>query len=242
LGEWHAVAGRWREAAARFTAVLQLNQFGDLDVSTTDFLKCGALLIELGDLEGYEGLRQEGIARFGDSRKMYVGERITKVSLLLPAADGVNKSMAPLVAVQTNAEFDPLNRYRSEQAAWSSLSLALVEYRKDNRARAVEWYVRCLAFLPDSRVRIATARIILAMARHQLQQADAAESEFAQGCEIIESKFRSGLGMDEDIFGRWFDWLIARILLREATSLIGGAACREHAAEAGRLNGMLTPP
>jgi hypothetical protein len=34
------------------------------------------------------------------------------------------------------------------------------------------------------------------------------------------SKFRSGLGPDDDILGQWFDWLIARILLREATALI----------------------
>jgi hypothetical protein len=28
------------------------------------------------------------------------------------------------------------------------------------------------------------------------------------------------LGPGEDIFGQWFDWLIARILLREATAFI----------------------
>jgi hypothetical protein len=58
------------------------------------------------------------------------------------------------------------------------------------------------------------------MARHQLQQTDAAQSELAQGREIIESKFRRELGPGEDILGQWFDWLIARILLREDTALI----------------------
>jgi len=222
LGEWHAVAGRWREAAARFAAVLQLNHLDGEDPSTMDLLKCGSLLMELGDVAGYERLRREAIARFGDSHIKYVGERITKVSLLLPADDEVIRSLTPLAALQTNVEFDPLNRYRSEMAAWASLSLALMEYRRGNHALAAKWSERCLAFPPDSKVRIATARIVLAMSRHQLKQADAAQSELTQGREIIESKFRSGLGPTEDIFGRWFDWLIARILLREATSLIDG--------------------
>jgi hypothetical protein len=221
LGEWHAVAGRWREAAARFAVALQLNQFDGVDPSTMDFLKCGSLLIEIGDVAGYERLRQMAIARFGASDIKYVGERITKVSLLLPANDEVIRVLAPLAALQTNVESDPHSRYRSEMAAWASLSLALMEYRRDNHTLAVEWCGRCLAF-PDSKVRIAPARIILAMSRCQLQQADAARSELAQGRKIIESKFRSGLGPTEDIFGRWFDWLIARILLREASSLIDG--------------------
>jgi serine/threonine protein kinase len=222
LGEWHADAGRWQQAAARFASALQLNHFDGADLPTMDFLKCGTLLIEVGNIEGYERLRQAAIARFGDSDILYVGERIAKVSLLLPAGNDVIRSLAPLAALQTNVEFDPLNRYRSEMAAWTSLSLALLEYRRDNQALAVEWCGRSLAFSSDSKVRIATARIVLAMSRHQLQQADAARSELAQGRAIIESKFRSGLGPTEDIFGRWFDWLIARILLREATALIDG--------------------
>ena len=42
----------------------------------------------------------------------------------------------------------------------------------------------------------------------------------SKGREIIESQFRSGSGPGEDVLGQWFDWLIARILLREATAFI----------------------
>ncbi len=241
LGEWHAVAGRWRDAAVRFALALQLNQLDGEDLPTMDFLKCGSLLLELGDVAGYERLRRTAITRFRDSQTRYVGERIVKGSLLLPADDEAISLLAPLAALQTNVEFDPLSRYRSEMAAWASLSLALMEYRRDNQTLAVAWCERCLAF-PDSKVRCATARIVLSMSRHQLQQPDAARSEWAQGREIIESKFRSGLGPTEDIFGRWFDWLIARILLREATSLIDGRSSDSIEHRAGRLNETQIPP
>ena len=47
-----------------------------------------------------------------------------------------------------------------------------------------------------------------------------AEAELNQGREMIESKFKSGLDRGSGVQGFWFDWVFAKILLREAKGLI----------------------
>src|SRR5262249_23003277 len=64
FGDLHAINGRWRQAAERFAALLKVDWFDSWDQVMLDYLELGPVLIELGDLKGYERFRQEGIARF----------------------------------------------------------------------------------------------------------------------------------------------------------------------------------
>ena len=107
-------------------------------------------------------------------------------------------------------------------AAWRSVSLALMEYRRGNYTKAAEWCRRCLSYSEYNAPRAATARVILAMACQHLGQTDEARSELALGRESIENRFKSGLDRGTGVQGFWFDWLFARILLREAAELIEG--------------------
>jgi hypothetical protein len=70
--------------------------------------------------------------------------------------------------------------------------------------------------------RTATLRIILAMASYRNGQMEEARSQLAQGREVIEGKFKGGLDRGNGIQGFWYDWVFARILLREATTIIEG--------------------
>ena len=70
-------------------------------------------------------------------------------------------------------------------------------------------------------MRTATIRTILAMSQYQLGHQSEAHSELALGRELIENKFKAGLDQG-DGNGYWFDWVLGRILLREATVLIEG--------------------
>ena len=106
------------------------------------------------------------------------------------------------------------------QAAWRSLSLALMEYRRGNYSTAVEWAHRCLGYPEYNAPRAATAHVILAMACHQQGQTEEARSELAQARQAIENKFHAGLERGTGVQGFWFDWVFGRILLREAMSLI----------------------
>jgi hypothetical protein len=100
------------------------------------------------------------------------------------------------------------------------VSLALFEYRRGDFPRAVQWCQRCLAYSESNAPRTATARVILAMSRIQLGQDRSARSELAGGREIIESKFRNPMDGGTPVQGFWFDWVFARILLRESVAML----------------------
>ncbi|MEO6003188.1 MAG: serine/threonine-protein kinase [Opitutus sp.] len=220
LGEWHALQVRWKQAAERSVLLLQVNQLENSDTATLDYLRCGPALLEMGDASGYERFRQEAIARFSETPCVFA-DRIVKISLLMPANRRVIDSLERLA--------DATTRYLREAdaggdvftAAWRSLSLGLMEYRRGNFAQAVEWLQRCLAYPESNAPRTATARVILAMAYHQLGREAEAQIEFKTGREIVESKLSKGkLDRGTPIQGFWFDWAFARILLRESAALI----------------------
>ncbi len=102
----------------------------------------------------------------------------------------------------------------------ATIPLALVEYRRGNYAKAVEWCRRCLAHPEYNAARYATAQIILAMSCWQLHEPDQARSFLAQSKDMVGRKFESGLEMGGTGQGYWFDWIFARVLMREATLLI----------------------
>ena len=225
VGEWRALQNNWKQAAQRLTQLLQVNQLDGWDVSSLDCLRLGPALIEQGDMNGYEHFRQDAIDRFIVAACPFP-DRIVKISLLAPANERVITALttvaeatAKSVAV-ADAGGDPF------QAAWHSVSLALFEYRKGNFAKAEEWCRRCLAYPEYNAPRAATAHVILAMTCQQQGQGWEAEAqrELAGGREIIEGKFKGPLNPGTPVQGFWFDWVFARILLREATTLVETSA------------------
>ena len=202
-----------------------MDTYDGWDVTTLDHLECGPALIELGDAEGYERFRRAAIARFSNA-EYPVADRIVKVSLLLPADAEVIRSLESLVQVTLrtfNVTENPANE-DSFRAAWQCISLALMEYRRGNFTSAAEWCRRCLAYTEYNAPRIATARVILAMSCQHLRLTQEARSELARGREAIEARFKTGLDRGSGTAGFWFDWVFARVLLREATALIEGPA------------------
>jgi hypothetical protein len=62
------------------------------------------------------------------------------------------------------------------------------------------------------------------MSCQHLGQTDEARSELTQARSMIEDKFKNGLDRGTGVQGFWFDWIFARILLREAMVLIEGTS------------------
>ena len=219
VGEWHTGQTRWKQAADRFAQLIEVNQLDGLDNSTLDFLRCGSALIEQGDTNAYEHFRQGGIARFTQTPCPFA-DRIVKISLLLPANERLIESLKPLAedTAKSLAEADQGGDVFT--AAWRSVSLGLLEYRRGNYLKAVEWCRRCLAYPGANAPRTATARVILAMSYHQLGRVAEAHTELLAGREIVESKFKNRLDAGGPVQGFWFDWVFARILLRESVGLL----------------------
>jgi serine/threonine protein kinase len=219
VGEWHALQGRWKQAAARFTVLVQINHLDGWDVGTLDYLECGSALSELGDLKGYENFRQAAIARYAGSA-CPVADRIVKISLLSPADDKVIASLLPLTELTAKSFTEADTSGDVFQAAWRSLSLALFEYRRGHYREALNWSQRCLGYTETNLPRTATARIILAMSCQALGRTQEAQSELARARDSIEGKFKTELDRGSPSQGFWFDWVFGRILLQEASRLI----------------------
>jgi tetratricopeptide (TPR) repeat protein len=227
LGEWHAFQNHWPQATERFNVLLDVNQFESWDVSTLDFLSCGTALVESGNREGFWQFCDMAIARFNGTTNPVAAERILKICLLLPPPEETLRAVAPLAKVAEEASRNMPAKGSADEtffAAWRAISLALLDYRRGNYARSVEWCERCLAFTEYNPARVATAKVIMAMARHQLNQAEESRAALVPATKSIEDEFRAGLvrGSRED--GFWFDWVFARVLLRELTGSNGGAA------------------
>jgi tetratricopeptide (TPR) repeat protein len=223
VGEWHALQAQWKQAAERFALLVQVNQLDGWDVSTLDCLEYGPTLIESGDMDGYGRFRHAAITRYVGTG-CPVADRILKVCLLLPADPEL---AGPLRSLAEDTEKSLAGADASGdvfQAAWRSVSLALWEYRQGNHARAVEWCQRCLNYPEYNAPRTATARIILAMSNYRLGGIAEARSELDQNRAIVENHFKSGLDRGTGVRGFWFDWVFARILLREAVPLIEGTS------------------
>ncbi len=220
LGEWHALRDEWRAAAKHFTALLAVNRLDGPDVDTLDYLECGPALIEAGDVTGYELFRQGAVAHLAETTPLYA-DRLIKVSLLRPADEEILRSLSAAAEAEersmaTNASADVF------LAAWRSVSLGLMEYRRGRHNNAAEWCRRCLGYPEYIAPRSATAHVVLAMSCWQLGQKDKARSELGQGRGVIEERFKSGLERGTGVRGFWFDWVFGRILLREAETLIEG--------------------
>jgi tetratricopeptide (TPR) repeat protein len=220
IGEWHALQNRWTQAANRLGALVKVNQLDGADVATMDYLECGPALLELGETKGYEQFRVEAVARFGASGTHFA-DRIVKICLLLPANPGLLASLENLNErnVQLLATADAAGDFFT--AAWRSLALQLMEYRRGNYAESLRWGQRCLAYPETNAPRSATARVLLAMGKHQLGRSAEASEELAEARRIVAEKFRGGVGRGTPMQGFWFDWAFARILTREASGLIG---------------------
>jgi eukaryotic-like serine/threonine-protein kinase len=102
----------------------------------------------------------------------------------------------------------------------TTVAFALLEYRRHEYAKAMEWSRRCLAHPEYNAARVASARVILALAAYQLGDTATARAQLDQSREMIERKFETGLDLGGGAHGFWFDWIFARTLFREAEALM----------------------
>jgi tetratricopeptide (TPR) repeat protein len=225
LGDWAAMQGHWPQAVEHFTLLLQVDQFETWDVSTLDYSRCGVAILAAGDLTQYEHFRQAAIKRFAHTTDPLIAERTVKNSLLLPADSAMMTALVPLadIAAKSISGTDAASGVEPWMVPWRCLSLALMEYRREHSAEAINWGRRCLNYGNDNPARVATAQAILAMSYFQLGQTEEAHSELTQSRDLIGKKTKDGFDPGNGTEGYWYDWLLGRILLREAEALIEGS-------------------
>src|SRR4029434_4144902 len=213
LGEWHAVRQEWRDAAERLGVLVEVDRLDGWDTITLDYFKLSLALIEAGRRDDFTRFREEIVARYGHPTNATAANRVIKSSLLLPAP----RQLLELLEPHARACEEVINNNSVYVAAWSSLSLALLEYRQGNYARASDLCRKCLAYPERNAPWTTTAQLILAMSYWQLHQYREAVPKMIEAQAQIDSVFRNGLNPNpsNDPEQHWFDWVIARILLRE---------------------------
>ncbi|MBD5781136.1 serine/threonine protein kinase [Pelagicoccus sp. NFK12] len=220
LGEWHAINGRWRLAAERFKTLLKVNQLEGADVSSLDYLELGPVLIELGDLDEYDRFRREAVERFSGV-DMPFADRIVKISLLVSANGEMLRQLEPFAEASKASIHAAETSGDNFQAAWRSMSHALFEYRRANYAEAATYAKRCFAYGAPNAPRDAAAGFVLAMASYQMGRTEEAESAYRAAARLVESKYLTNIDPGNPVQGFWFDWAFARVIMREASRLLG---------------------
>ncbi|MEX2306114.1 MAG: hypothetical protein WD738_00880 [Pirellulales bacterium] len=151
--------------------------------------------------------------RFAKTNDPTIAERMAKDCLILPSSGANLDVVADMADSAIAAGPDHWG------ATFFQFAKGLSEYRQGHFTSTVEWMQKVLAMPGEFVFRDAQAYLVLAMAHHQLNQADEARAALAEGNAIIEAKPKvggGGLGVD------WNDWLIAHALRREAQALIEG--------------------
>jgi serine/threonine protein kinase len=212
LGRWRGGRGEWSEAIASYRKVIEAkpDDFGGYDW-------LAPLLVQAGDAAGYEELRREMVARFGDTGDPLIAERLVKDCLILPWS-GPEATTLDRLADMAIAE-GPRHK------AWRRFELAkgLADFRQGRFAGAKKW-MRDVAESGEWNRDInrdVQGYMVLAMAYYHAGEPSFARSTLTTGHSVAADGLpKSAAELRE--WPAWNDWIIARAFMDEATRLIEG--------------------
>ena len=100
------------------------------------------------------------------------------------------------------------------------LAMALLQYRSGDFSACIDTCRQCLSH-PDLNVaRAPVLRILFALSYQKTGELDAAREQLDLAREVISRKFDRGLVEGGGSQGYWFEWMYARLLLRQAESAL----------------------
>jgi hypothetical protein len=229
LADWNLRQNRWKKGVRLLLDLIHANQVDKTDMTyeaTRDLLIAGPALVFAGNLEDYHRLVQEMIVRFAGTQSPQAAEQVLKFSLIVPADAETLRVLDPVANVaRKSMETERLTPRNNFLLAWRAFALALFEYRAGHFDEAVAMARRCLGFSETRPTAIAMAHLVMGMALRQLHREPEASSEIRVGEAMVRSKIPADPPIPSQIWGGdqagyWYDWIFARILLREATDLI----------------------
>ena len=195
--------GRWREAATDATTLMcyEPEQY-------YWFYNVATLAVKTHDQRAYERLCQNIPAMFVETVNPHIAQRIAVGCLLLP-----NSEADPRLVQQLATRAVTLGD--SESGGYFQACKGLSEYREGRFSQACEWAEKALQ--KSEPFAQAEGCAVLAMARWKLGLMDTARASLSQGNKLAPEPSSTGA---VDLGNGWLDWLVARILLDEATGLI----------------------
>jgi eukaryotic-like serine/threonine-protein kinase len=209
-GDLRARNGRWQEAAADFSKLVQL-----VPADEGAYYRLAPLLVQSGQLDDYRAHCRKMMEQFADSHTLTNADRIAIDCLILPSSgvdpETVSKMADTALKTGTNTSATPCLQFAE----------SLIAYRQGHFAIAAEWAVKALAS-PGVNEREVELLMVLAMSKQQLGQVNEARAALAKGVEIAETKLPK---LENGNLGdSWVDWSIAHELIDEARMRIEGGA------------------
>jgi serine/threonine protein kinase len=225
VGEWHVLAERWPEATdcfANLALVLPtIDPTDSFDISVV-VIRAAALLCQAGDLERYEMIRRLAIERFSNTSSPVVAEQVFKTTLILQPREETLGSLRPLAEFLERSliQGHPELQRNDFRTSWCSFALGLMRYREGNLDAASHWADRALPLAGEHVARQTMLRCLRGMIAFRRGDARAARTLLDEASKPIDAYFSKPIELDD---GRssWSDWVIARLLYREARALVG---------------------
>ena len=196
----------------------RVNRFDETDMSdnaSRDLVPIAPTLVEAGDLDSLKQFEELLLDRMGRTNNPVAAEQILKISLLVPPSNEILKRLGPVAAVaETSVSGRDPARFNWLQA-WRCFAVGLWRYRIGDHAGAVRLLTMSMNAPKNDKVVNACCLTIRSKAFRELGQTQESAKDFAEAQAMIDSKFAKPLELDNE--GLWYDWLSARILLREAS-------------------------
>lgn len=219
VGEWLAIQGRWDEAAERFLWLLEIDKLDPWGPVTLDTQACGVVLVENGDFSAYRRFCKEAITTHATSNNGDAVGRVLKTCLLMPPDPALWHQLQPLGSTM-GEWFQKLAP--GEKSNWAAIPACLWAYRGGEYGTVVE-IARPISERPaGNNAQVPTIQVIYAMTVWQRGEAVEARRLLVKARDSVNGHFTQPMAVGDASRGLWYDWLFARIMLREATLLIGG--------------------
>jgi serine/threonine protein kinase/tetratricopeptide (TPR) repeat protein len=201
--------------------------------------KAAPRLILAGDVEGYRQLCQRMRQQFRDTTRPEDADSVCKLCLLLPDS---SEGLKPLPQLLADALEKPTTEAYSR--GWFLACLGLIAYRDGQFEQAADHVKKSVAIKAGDGEAAAFARLVLAMAQHQLKRADEAHLTYIDATVAIPfelatlgtPEYQGALPVSASVVGH--DWLMAEILRREAAALLFKDEARTVIAAALRSRGL----
>ena len=219
VAEWLAYHGQWEKAGDRFAKLIKIDELDQWKIVSWDYQYCGTVLAKSGDLEKYLRFCQASVDHFTGTTNSNEAWRILRTSLLMPADKKWLATLKPLAGIVENG----FKKWPAVQPSpWGIIPISLWKYRNGDYPAAEQWCRRALVSPDKSSARDASMHMILAMSCFRLGRPNEARDELNQGRMMIEKQFPNGLlhGVSNQDALLWWDWVYARILMREAATMI----------------------
>ncbi|RYD48871.1 MAG: serine/threonine protein kinase [Verrucomicrobiaceae bacterium] len=218
VGEWLAIQGRWSEAAERFLWLLEIDKLDPWGPVTLDTQACGVVLVENGDAKTYRLFCEEAIVTHAASDNGDAVGRVLKTCLLMPPDPTLWHQLQPLGLTMGNW-FGKLGS--GERASWAAIPACLWAYRGGEYEKVAEIARPISERNAGNNALVPTVQTIYAMTVWQRGQSAESRRFLTKARDAINQHFSQPMAVGDGSRGQWYDWLFARILLREATILIG---------------------